>query len=317
MPVISIDLGGTKISAAIVGEDGTIRMRRRVALEGRTGEAVGRLLTDIALECEREAQNLGLELRSLGVAVPGISRQAEGTVWAPNIPGWENYPLKQELHRALAHSEVAVQIESDRSCAILGETWLGASRGCRHAIFLAVGTGIGAGILIDGRILHGVHDIAGAIGWTALDRPYRDEYASCGCFESHASGDGIARTARDRLSASPGYLGRLRSKDPGHLSAHDIFEAFDLGDPIAVDTIREAIQFWGMTAANLISLFNPEKIIFGGGVFGPAVRFLDEIRTEARRWAQPLAFSAASIEATRLGGDAVLLGAARLAAGDE
>jgi glucokinase len=317
MPVISIDLGGTKISAAIVADDGTIRTRRLVALDGRSGVAVGRLLTDLALECVGEAQRLGTEVRSVGVAVPGISRQAEGTIWAPNIPGWENYPLKQELDQALPHPKPTVRIESDRSCAILGETWLGAARGCSHAIFLAVGTGIGAGILIGGRILRGVQDIAGAIGWTALDRPYREEYVSCGCFESHASGDGIARVARVRLAANPEYRGRLRSKDPRFITAQDLFEAYDGGDQIAVDTIREAIQFWGMTAANLISLFNPEKIIFGGGVFGPAARFLPEIRAEAHRWAQPLAFSAASIEETLLGGDAVLLGAARLATGDQ
>ena len=101
------------------------------------------------------------------------------------------------------------------SCSILGEVSRGVARGCRHAIFLAVGTGIGAGILVDGSILRGAHDIAGAIGWMGLDRPYQAAYRSCGGFESHASGAGIARVARKLLEAEPDYEGTLRCAAAG------------------------------------------------------------------------------------------------------
>ena len=100
---------------------------------------------------------------------------------------------------------------------------------------------------------------------------------------------------------------------PPELSTSHVFEAFDRRDPIALQVIDDAIQFWGMATANLVSLFNPETIVFGGGVFGPAVRFLDRIGEEARRWAQPIAMQQVRLVASTLGGDAGLYGAARLA----
>ena len=231
-----------------------------------------------------------------------------GRVWAPNIPGWDDYPLKAEIKAAVSDQAVKVAIESDRSASILGEAWQGAARDCRNAIFLAVGTGIGAGILVDGRVLHGAQGVAGAIGWMALDRPYRADYVACGCFESHASGEGIANVAPKLLLDGASYHGPLRTEST--LTAHEVFAAYETGDEIAKEVLTEAIEFWGMASANLISLFNPEKIVFGGGVFGPATQFLEAIETEARRWAQPVAMKQVTFAASQLEGDAALYGAA-------
>ena len=160
----------------------------------------------------------------MGVSVPGIAHAEEGTVWAPNIPGWDCYPLREVLQASLAPG-TPVAIDSDRACSILGEAATGAARGCDHVIFLAVGTGIGAGILIDGRILRGANDIAGAIGWMALDRPYLTEYDECGCFETLASGAGIEKMARRCLAWNPDHAGPLGRIDPARLTAHDVFAA--------------------------------------------------------------------------------------------
>ena len=108
-----------------------------------------------------------LAIRAVGICVPGIVQPKTGRVWAPNIPGWDDYPLKAEIKAAVSDQAIKVAIDSDRSASILGEAWQGAARGCRNAIFLAVGTGIGAGILVDGRVLHGeqasqAHRLAGA-----------------------------------------------------------------------------------------------------------------------------------------------------------
>jgi glucokinase len=244
--------------------------------------------------------------------VPGIYRADRGTVWAPNIPGWEDYPLRDELQTAIGPA-IRVVVDSDRAAYILGETWLGAARGARDAIFLAVGTGIGAGILVDGRVLRGHGDIAGAIGWLALDRPYESRYAGCGCFEYHASGAGLTSVARDWLAAGRSDRSQLAQSTDGELSTARLFEAYDDDDTVARHVLDEAVQFWGMAAANLVSLFNPETIVFGGGVFGPATRFLDRIAAEAKRWAQPIAIQQVRFVASSLGGDAGLYGAARLA----
>ena len=160
-------------------------------------------------------------------------------------------------------------------------------------------------------MLQGAEGIAGAIGWLALDRPFKSEYTGCGCFESHASGKGIAKTAIDTVARKKSYRGPLRAASP--ITAHDVFAAYEQGDEVAKEVLVQAIEFWGMASANLISLFNPEKIVFGGGVFGPATQFLQAIKAEARRWAQPVAMERVTFEASQLGGDAALFGAAYLA----
>jgi len=314
--VIGLDLGGTKLAGAIYRPNGRIAGKNVVPLAGRQGRAVGELIGSELANLFAGARRQGLQVAALGVSVPGISHSDTGTVWAPNIPGWEDYPLRRELRAAVPNKRIRIAIDSDRACYILGETWQGAAKGCRNAIFLAVGTGIGAGILIDGRILRGAHDIAGAIGWLALNRPFRRQYVSCGCFEHHASGRGLvkvakeilARRARERTACGTPGLRNRRG-----LTAQDIFAAYDCGDPVAKEVVAQAIEFWGMAAANLVSLFNPEKIIFGGGVFGPGSKLLSRIHAEARKWAQPISIGQVKLLASKLGGDAGLYGAGCLA----
>jgi glucokinase len=307
MTFAGIDLGGTKLALAAFTDDGEITFRQNIPIAGRQGTDVGALIAEQLRRLTAQHQ-----CEAAGVCVPGLYRSASGTVWAPNIPGWDDYPLLDELRSALG-PRVRVTIDSDRAAYIMGETWRGAARGARDAIFLAVGTGIGAGILCGGKILRGHGDVAGAIGWLALDRPFAPRYSQHGCFEDQASGPGLVRVAQDLLRADPSYDGALREKSPDHLDAADIFAAHAGDDAIALKVIDNAIELWGMAAANLVSLFNPEIIVFGGGIFGPAAKFLDRIRDEARRWAQPIAIEQVRFVVTSLGSDAGLFGAGRLA----
>jgi glucokinase len=309
MSVIGLDLGGTKLSGACFSPTGESSHRISTPLTGLGGSDIGELIVaqmSVLADCAADG------VQGVGVAIPGIYRAATGTVWAPNIPGWDDYPLVAELRAALPR-DVQVNVDSDRACAILGEAWCGRAQGSRNAIFLAVGTGIGAGIMCDGVVLRGAGDAAGAIGWMALDRPYRPGYPAVGCFEYHASGTGIATVARELLAAQPDHRGALRSVDRTTLTAHDVFAALEAGDTIAEHVIDDAIVYWGMAIANLVSLFNPERIILGGGVFGPGARFLDRIRAEATQWAQPVSITQVEIETSALAADAVLHGAAALA----
>lgn len=309
MAVLAVDLGGTKLALAVFAADATVLYRQVVPLAQRKGAEVGRLITDEIRNCM--AQNPLLSIQSIGVCVPGISHKKEGTVWAPNISGWDDYPLQPEIEAAVG--SIPVAIDSDRACYILGERWQGAAQGCKDAVFLAVGTGIGAGILVNGNILRGANDIAGAIGWMALQRPYKSQFKSCGCFEHQASGEGIAKVARLLLEKKPALKSELRSIAPGKITAAHVFEAYEKRDAIATEVIQQCIRFWGMAVANLVSLFNPQKIILGGGVFGPACRFIDAITTEAKKWAQPIAVQQVQIERSALGNDAGLYGAGYLA----
>ena len=309
MAIIGIDLGGTKIAAALFADSGVMKKKIVRLLNGATGHAVGKLVVETIGELQ---QNENDEvIAAVGICVPGIVYSKKGTVWAPNIPGWDDYPLKQQIISEFPH--LVVNIESDRTCYILGEIWKGAAQGCDNAIYLAVGTGIGAGIILDGHIVHGANDIIGATGWMALQPPYTEEYDACGCFETYASGNGIGYQARKLLSQSGNYTGILSGKPVEEVTSHDVFSAYNEQDPIATQVLDKAIEMWGMATANLVSLFNPEKVIFGGGVFGPAVRFIPRIYAEACKWGQPISMKEVEFCASKVEGEAALYGAAYLA----
>jgi len=313
MNVIGIDLGGTKIAAAIFSDDGDVLYKNILTLNTKKGNEVGTLIRQQIKDLISVSITERLGLEAIGISIPGIYYSKKGMVWAPNIPGWDNYPLLQEVQSMPETKNLRIAIDSDRACYILGETWKGVAKGCQDAIFIAVGTGIGAGILIDGKILRGNSDIAGATGWMALDLPFREEFKECGCFEYHASGDGLARVTRDFLNKEQDYTGILRQKPIEQISSYDVFEAYQSNDLIATLVLDKAIDFWGMAVANFVSLFNPEKIILGGGVFGPAAQFLDRIIQEAHKWAQPISITQVKIVVSTLGGDAGVYGAGRLA----
>lgn len=306
--VIAIDLGGTKCAGALINSAGKILESEKYILGSRHGDEVAELIHDLCLQLFEKAENKNA-VAGIGISVPGISYQNTGKVWAPNIPGWSNYPLKKYLESNFP-VKILVKVDNDRACCILGETWLGVAKGTRNAIFLTVGTGIGAGIMVDGRILRGADDIAGAIGWLAMETGYNEKYKDFGCFEYHASGDGLVREANDLLSiAQNKQISILRMQD---LTASDILDAYKKQDVIAKKVIQKAIGLWGKTSANLVSLFNPEIIVFGGGIFGPAKFLIDSIRQEAARWAQPISIKKVKIVSSRLESAAPLLGAAKM-----
>jgi len=313
MPVIAFDLGGTKLAAALFSDDGEIIHSQTTALEKRKGSEVGKLILQQVNSILAKANDENITVQALGICVPGIAYAKNGKVWAPNIPGWDNYPLMEELQNGIADKNVSIKIDSDRSCYILGEVWKGNAKGCNDAIFISVGTGIGAGILINGEVLRGSGDIAGAIGWLGLSKPFEDKFISCGCFEYNASGEGIAKVANELGEDNVYTQSILLMNNTDTLTAHSVFDAYDKGDRLAVAVIQNAIEHWGMAVANLVSIFNPEKIIFGGGVFGPALRFLDDIYAEARKWAQPISIQQVKIEGSALGTNAGLYGAGYLA----
>ncbi len=313
MPVIALDLGGTKLASALISNEGDIIIAETQPLEKREGREVADLILQQANQLLKTAIEKNIQITSVGICVPGISYAKTKKVWAPNIPGWDDYPLFDELQMGLADKNLEIKIDSDRACYILGEVWKGNATGCSDAIFLSVGTGIGAGILVNNEVLRGAHNIAGAIGWMSLERPFDKKYIPCGCFEYSASGEGIVRVAKEWLKNDSFEKSMLANKNPDSLTAKDVFEVYETQDMLAVEVINNAIQYWGMAVANLVSLFNPEKIIFGGGVFGPALKFLDEIYDEAKKWAQPISILQVKLEGSALGNEAGLYGAAYLA----
>lgn len=313
MAVIALDLGGTKVASAIVDETGAIRFTHKNLLAGRQGTEVGKLvLENIDRQLYRAAYNK-MPIEAIGVCVPGSVDPNTKRVWAPNIPQWEDYPLADEIRKHVEGMGIEVFIDNDRSCAIYGELWKGAGRGCKNCVFLVVGTGIGAGIVIDGRVLHGAHDIVGATGWMAVQNPYLQEYAPQGCLEYYASGSGMCNIAKALVRADKSYRGVLRQMPISRITTKHIFKAFASDDPIAKRVIGKAVEMWGMATANLVSILNPEMVVFGGGVFRSAKNLVPDIYEEAKKWGQPLSMRTVKLSATQLDGNEVVLGAAYLA----
>ena len=304
---LGIDLGGTKIAGALFNSKGMVSPKKVLYLENKTGQEVGEQIFKLIQSFLDGSAKNNKQIKTIGVAVPGIYNLKTGRVWAPNISGWEDFPLLEELNGKL--NNMNISIDNDRACYILGETWKGSAKGCKNAIFLAVGTGIGTGILIDGQVLRGANDIAGSIGWMALTDPFIPEYKKYGCFEYHASGPGIVRAAKDIQAHETGSFKDSDQLAVEKMTTIDIFDAFNEGNKTAKKVIQQSVRFWGKACANLVSLLNPEIIIFGGGVFGPATQFLDEIYLEAKKWAQPISMNKVKFEPSKLGSDAGLFGA--------
>lgn len=287
--VIAIDLGGTKLTTAVVDHDGRVRGRiKHPSDRGGLSASVEQIAASIR---ESIDQARVTEVHGAGMIVPGIFSKKTGHAWAPNLWGRDHVPLLAEVREKLA---VPVVIDSDRAGYVLGEQWFGVARGLRDVIFLAVGTGIGAGILSDGRLLRGAGDIAGAVGWFALNPAHREIYAQVGCWEAESAGPSLAR----RLNAT---------------CAEEVVAAARSGDASARAAVEETVRYLGMGIANLVSALNPEMIVLGGGLMQAPDLFLGPIQRAMREWAQPVAAQQVRIELTQLGEDAGLLGAARLA----
>lgn len=312
MSIIAIDLGGTKALGAVFSPDGEILVKKTCLLGNAQGDEAGSIVMDLIRHLAAESPDGKAD--AVGICVPGIVHSEDGSVWAPNIPGWERYPLRARI-REVVGKDACVTVESDRTCYVLGEAWKGAARGCKDAVYIAVGTGVGMGILLDSRVVRGHSDIAGAAGWMALQSPFSQDYVQCGCFESYASGSGIGSCIRKAVVEHPEYSGVLLQKPVEKLSSYDVFAHYDT-DPLAKAVLDKAVEMWGMASANIVSLLNPETVVFGGGIFGPASRFLDRIKEEALKWGQPCAMKDVRFAVSELPGEAALWGAARLVIND-
>ncbi len=309
-----IDVGGTKIASALFTRAGEISAKGKIAIDKSGGDAAADQVGDRIDALDAAARAAGGRLAAVGISIPGIVYSGSGKVWAPNIPGWDQYPLLERIRGHVLPASVPVVLESDRSAYVAGESWRGAAAGARDVVFLAVGTGIGAGIISGGRILHGHEDIAGAVGWFGLNPAFKPEYGSMGCFEAEASGNSVGRIARERLGK--GRASSMPSLAGGRINAvtaEVVAEAARRNDPLALEVVAETVTYLAMGIANIVSILNPEVVVVGGGLFQAADVFLDPVRREFKRWAQPLAAREVRIELSGLGEDAGVYGCGKLA----
>lgn len=302
---LAVDLGGTKCSAAVVDGEGKILARRTVPVDLSSKSAPVSQIVELAQELA-SGEELESAYVGAGAAVPGLVRP-DGTVWAPNLPGWEEMPLARHLTQSLG---VPVYVESDRNAAVLGESWLGAAQGKSDAIVLMIGTGIGAGILSGGRILRGAHELSGCVGWLTITREHVRSAQVCGELESLAAGPAIARAVQQRMC--DGEASSLADLDISKITAHEVAAAARSGDGLAIDVFRHAGRLLGYGIANMVSILDPEIIILGGGMAAVADLYLAPLEQAMFERAQPIAAKKVEIVVSKMADTVNLLGCAHL-----
>ena len=311
--ILAADIGGTKIATAVITSEGEIlRMSKASSVANSPPALIDRIATMLQDDLRQAGVNIAAVL-GLGVGIAAvISADHRVVTWAPNLPGWKDVPLHDELATRL---NLPVCIEYDGHTAVLGEWWLGAGRGYQNVVFVIVGTGIGGGMILNGQLYRGTSGLAGAAGWFVLDtQRVSDKYARrLGHWESLAAGPAIDRLAAERLrqSGEPSVL-REQGPDPhDKLTTQMIFDAARGGDILAHGLVRQAGEILGVGIANIVSLVNPEIVILGGGVGIQADLLMDPIRQVVLHNAQPTSAQAVQILPAKLGAKAGLLGAAK------
>lgn len=311
--VVAVDLGGTKVRAALADGVGNILARASAPTEARRGpdaviDKIAGLVQEVMAGVPR------LQVHAAAVAAPGPLDSDAGIVLSPpNLPGWSDVPL---AYRLMERLEIPFRVENDAKTAALGEYTFGQYRGVRNMAYLTVSTGIGGGVICDGRLLRGYRGLATEIGHMIID-PKGPE-CTCGnrgCLEALASGTAIARDAIRVVSAGlPTVMDEMVEGKPEDITAEIVVRAAVLGDAAAMEIMRRVTVSLGIGVANVMHLYSPEIVIIGGGVSRAGEQLLFEpVRQAAQeRIMQPYRRQLRVLPAT-LGDDAGLLGAAALA----
>lgn len=305
--VIGVDIGGTTTTAALSDLDGHLLTRRSIPSRDEQDQPLtpGDVVTLIR-DVRDHARALGIPVRGIGIGAPSITRHREGVIVLAPALGWENVPLADLVQSAL---DLPTFVENDVNLAALGEHTYGAGRGTGTLVALLVGTGIGAGIIIDGQLYRGVSDAAGEIGYLLVGRESLEHtYPGFGHFESVAGGYGIAERARAALAERGTSPGEGWPRDLSRLTARDVFDQAGR-DPIADEVIAQAIDYLAIAVANIACLLNPQRIVVGGGVANGNPALVDAIRDRLRGRIPDLP----DIVPAELADDAVLVGAIVLA----
>lgn len=298
----ALDLGGTKLRAVVAALDGDIR--GEIILPSEADEGPERVIDRMIETLEASAAEAGVraaELRAVGVASPGALDLVHGLVQgAPQLPGWDGVPLVEIMSKRLG---VPVLLENDANAAALGENRFGAGRGTRHMIYLTISTGVGGGIIIDGKVYHGATGAAGELGHMIVwfDGP-RCLCGQRGCLEAIASGTGLAWRAQDLVErgVAPG-LARVR-RERGELDADEVADAAREGDEDARRLFDDAGLYLGVGLANYVNIFNPEMIVLGGGVLaGAGDLFFDRAERTMRQLAREEPLKYVRLERATLG----------------
>ena len=312
--ILGIDLGGTKILTAVANKQGKMLSRDHSITPAKEGQdvVVKSILESVGRALD-QAHIAAADLTAIGLGAPGLSNPETGILYtSPNLPGWRDVPLRDIIAKELGKEAFLI---NDANAAAVGELYFGAGRGARNFIYITVSTGIGGGIIIDGKIYTGPTGTAGELGHMVID----DEGPQCncgnkGCWETLASGTALSREARHRIKegAATSIL-KYAGGNVERINAEAIHEAAQTGDKLANELIARTAYYLGVGLANLINIFNPEVIIIGGGLSNIGDMLLKPAFEEAGHRAFRQSYQAVRFARAELGRNSGVLGAAAYA----
>lgn len=309
--IIGVDLGGTQIRAALADGEGRILRRASCLTLAEEGPepVIGRIKDAIR---EAASSTDWAQVVGIGIGAPGPLNPWTGVIrQAPNLPGWRDVPLRDIIQEEF---QVPTYLGNDANVAALAERRFGAGQGVDDLIYMTVSTGIGGGVIAEGRLLLGADGLAGEVGHMTLEaHGPRCNCGNIGCLEALASGTAIARDARQRIEegAQTIIVDRVGG-DLSKVTAKLVSQAAQEGDELAIELIRRAGFYIGVGIVNLIHLFNPRLFVIGGGVSKAGDLLFDSIRATVRERAMPAMQREVRIVPAALGDDVGLLGAVAL-----
>lgn len=304
----AIDLGGSKVRSLVA--DLEARVAGYDLRPSETARGLELTLERMIESLEAAAQQAGLharQLRGLGIASPGAIDTVRGIVsGAPQLPGWRDVPLVEIMGRRLG---IPVWLENDATAAALGEHRFGAGRGTRHMIYLTISTGVGGGLIIEGRLYRGASGAAGELGHIILDPDGPPcDWCGRGCLESFSSGTAIARRGQEALAAGRAPALAELSAAEGPVTAEMMARAARRGDEPCRQAFADAGRYLGIALANFVNIFNPDALVIGGGVAKASDLFMPFARRQMQALAIRESLRCARLEIAALGERSGLLG---------
>jgi glucokinase len=309
--IVGLDMGGTNIRTAAVSRTGDVLMMLRgpARAKGTAMETVANISEQVlALQDAARREGLGRAL-AIGIAVPGPLNVRTGIIYAaPHVKAWRSFPLRRHLERVLKRRIV---LENDANAWALGEYWRGAARGRENVVLLTLGTGVGGGLIVDGKILHGRSGMAAELGHVCVEPDGMPcDCGARGCLEAYVSASGLCGLIKKRLRVEESRLPAAYLDRGGEFSARGFAHAARSGDPVATETFAVAGGYLGIAIGSFINTFNPEMVVIGGGVAGALGLMRPAMMREVQARAFKEALAQTRIVKAALGREGGVVGAA-------
>jgi glucokinase len=309
--IIGLDLGGTNVVAVIVTKDGRVIADTSFPTEGSRGPEY--VIKNMADNTKKLVDAAGFSMKDVwraGIGSPGPLDSKKGIIMgAVNLPGWTYVKLKDKLE---AHLKVSVGVDNDANCAVYGEKWIGAAKNAKNVVGFTLGTGVGGGIVVDGKLVRGANYNAAEIGHTTVAPNGR--LCKCGvkgCLEQYASASAIANSAKERIKAGAlSEITEMVKGDINKITSKTVYEAMLNNDRTAMETWQEFIEYLAAGVANAIQTLNPEVVVIAGGVINAGDRLFKPLKEEVKKRTFAVTYQAARIVPAKLGGLAGAIGAA-------